>query len=134
VYLSVIIWDTLIPNLSRSKKIILRSFRSLSLNEIWLDQNPTSTSHKDSFMRLFFRASASFSPLSSRPLSPSPLFSRKWWKHYCYSLKPPHQVIVTDTSHCIDRPGILLSTSSSSFLCKFFLIIKYLSYILENMV
>jgi hypothetical protein len=41
VYLSVIIWHTFIPNLSRSKIFILRSFRSLSLNGIWLNQNPT---------------------------------------------------------------------------------------------
>jgi Reverse transcriptase (RNA-dependent DNA polymerase) len=39
VYLSVIIRHTLIPNLSRSKNFVLRSFYSLSLNEIWLDQN-----------------------------------------------------------------------------------------------
>jgi hypothetical protein len=41
IYCSVIIWHTLIPNLSRSKNFILWSFCSLRLNRIWLDQNPT---------------------------------------------------------------------------------------------
>jgi transposase InsO family protein len=42
VYLSVIIRHiTLIPNLSRSKNFVLRSFRSLSINGIWAFQDPT---------------------------------------------------------------------------------------------
>jgi hypothetical protein len=41
MYISVIIRHTLIPNLSRSKIFVLRIFRNLSLNGIWLDQNPT---------------------------------------------------------------------------------------------
>jgi hypothetical protein len=41
VYLSIIIRHILIPNLSRNKIFVLQSFRSLSLNSIWLDQNPT---------------------------------------------------------------------------------------------
>jgi hypothetical protein len=41
LYLSVIIRHTLIPNLSRSKIFVLRSFRSLSINGIWTFQNPT---------------------------------------------------------------------------------------------
>jgi hypothetical protein len=41
MYLSVIIWHILIPNLSRSKIFVLRSFSSLSINEIWAFQNPT---------------------------------------------------------------------------------------------
>jgi hypothetical protein len=41
MYLSVIIRHTLIYILSRSKIFVLRSFRNLSLNKIWLDQNPT---------------------------------------------------------------------------------------------
>jgi hypothetical protein len=40
MYLSVIIRHTLIPNLSRNKIFVLRYFHSLSLNGIWLDQNP----------------------------------------------------------------------------------------------
>jgi hypothetical protein len=41
MYLSVIIRHTLIPNLSKSKIFVLRSFRSLSINGIWAFQNPT---------------------------------------------------------------------------------------------
>jgi hypothetical protein len=44
MYLSVTIRHTLISSLSKRKKIVLRSFRSLSLNEIWSNQNPTLTS------------------------------------------------------------------------------------------
>jgi hypothetical protein len=44
MYLSIIIRHTLIPSFSRSKNFILRFFRSLSLNGIWLDQNPIVTS------------------------------------------------------------------------------------------
>jgi hypothetical protein len=43
VYLSVIIRHTLIPNLSRSKNFVLRSFHILSINGIWAFQNPTKT-------------------------------------------------------------------------------------------
>jgi hypothetical protein len=47
MYLSIIIQHILIPNLSRNKICVLRSFRSLSFNGIWLDQNPTVVSeHK----------------------------------------------------------------------------------------
>jgi hypothetical protein len=47
MYLSVIIRHTLIPSLSRSKIFVLRSFRSLSFNRIWLDQNPTPVEARD---------------------------------------------------------------------------------------
>jgi hypothetical protein len=40
MYLLVIIRHTLIPNLSRNKKFILRSFRSLSLNRILIGSKP----------------------------------------------------------------------------------------------
>jgi hypothetical protein len=43
MYLSVIIRHTLIPNLSRSKNFVLRSFRSLSINGIWAFWIPTDT-------------------------------------------------------------------------------------------
>jgi hypothetical protein len=41
MYLLIIIRHTLVPNLNINKIFVLRSFRSLSLNEIWLNQNPT---------------------------------------------------------------------------------------------
>jgi hypothetical protein len=41
MYLLVIIRHTLIPSLNISNFFVLRSFRSLTLNGIWLDQNPT---------------------------------------------------------------------------------------------
>jgi hypothetical protein len=47
VYLLVIIRHILIPNLSRTKNFILRSFRNLNLNGIWLDQNPTQSMSYD---------------------------------------------------------------------------------------
>jgi hypothetical protein len=47
LYLSVIIRHILIPNLSRSKIFVLRSFRSLSINEIWTFQNPTHTTEEN---------------------------------------------------------------------------------------
>jgi hypothetical protein len=47
MYLSVIIRHILIPSLSRSKKFYLRSFRSLSFNGIWLNQNPTNVASLD---------------------------------------------------------------------------------------
>jgi hypothetical protein len=43
MYLSVIFRHTLISSSSRIKIFILRSFRNLSFNRIWLDQNPTTS-------------------------------------------------------------------------------------------
>jgi hypothetical protein len=55
MYLSVIIRHILISSLNRSKIFILRSFCSLSLNMIWLDQNPTITAYN--FLQIYIIAS-----------------------------------------------------------------------------